>query len=158
MNLNQIFAKQAATALENGGINPHNQLHALQGCNVVEQALMGPAPVDYNPDKIVYKLTFDLPDTGLFGDNVVSMDDYQQDKDNPPPMDTEDILVDKPWPWQYPTRSCRSVIGNQPYDRYLLRTNFLQLGEVRAHRSVLDKSKYVGMTQEERMERHTGGG
>jgi hypothetical protein len=37
----------------------------------------------------------------------------------------------------YPTQSCRSVVGNQPYNAYAPRIQFLQLGEVQAHRSVL---------------------
>ena len=96
-----IFSERTVAALENAGIDPHDQLHALQGHNVVEQAPVGPAPVDYNPDKIVYKTTYDLPDAGLVGNNVVRMDDYQQDKDDLPPTDTEDILANKPQ--QYPT-------------------------------------------------------
>ncbi len=30
----------------------------------------------------------------------------------------------------YPTGSCRSVVGNQPYDAYTPRVQFLQLGGV----------------------------
>jgi hypothetical protein len=41
----------------------------------------------------------------------------------------------------YPSRACRSVIGNQPYDTYTPRTSFLQLGMVRAHRSVLEANR-----------------
>jgi len=40
-------------------------------------------------------------------------------------------------PRRYPARSRRSVVGNQPYDTQAPRIQFLQLGEVRAHRSVL---------------------
>ena len=45
--------------------------------------------------------------------------------------------------WRYPTRLRRSV------DRYT--PIFLQLGEVRAHRSVVDAIKLAGATKEERM-------
>jgi hypothetical protein len=48
------------------------------------------------------------------------------------------------------------VIGNQPYNRYSPRTTFFQLREVQAHRSVLEESKYVGMTQEKRMHATSG--
>ena len=34
-------------------------------------------------------------------------------------------------------QSCRSVVGNQPYDADPPRVHFLQLGEVQAHRSAL---------------------
>jgi hypothetical protein len=37
----------------------------------------------------------------------------------------------------YPTRSCRNVMGNQLYDAYTPRIQFLQLGEEGAHRSAL---------------------
>ncbi len=100
----------------------------MRGATLLSKHPVGPAPVDYDPAKIVYETIFDLPDTGLVGNNVVPMDDYQQDEDNPPPMEVDDILADKPR--QYPTRSRRSVIGNQPYNRCSPRTTFLQLGEV----------------------------
>jgi hypothetical protein len=51
----------------------------------------------------------------------------------------------------YPTRACRSVVGNQPYDAYAPRTAFLQLGTVQAHRSVLEASRLLCMTKEEQM-------
>jgi hypothetical protein len=51
----------------------------------------------------------------------------------------------------YPTRTCRSVVGNQPYDTYAPRTTFLQLGTVRAHRSVLEVNRLARMTKEERL-------
>ena len=59
------FTEQAAAALENVGIDPHNRLHALQGRNVIDQAPMCPAPVDYNSDKIVYKINLTYPTPGL---------------------------------------------------------------------------------------------
>jgi hypothetical protein len=37
----------------------------------------------------------------------------------------------------YPTQSCRSVVGDQPYNAYAPHVQFLQLGEVRVHRSAL---------------------
>ena len=52
---------------------------------------------------------------------------------------------------RYPTRARRSVVGNQPYDTYAPQTTFLQLGEVRAHRSVLEASCLTRMTNEERL-------
>jgi hypothetical protein len=53
--------------------------------------------------------------------------------------------------WRYPLRSHRSAVGHQPYDTYAPQTTFLQMGEVRAHRSVLDATQYVGLTREERI-------
>jgi hypothetical protein len=43
------------------------------------------------------------------------------------------------------------VVGHQPYDTYAPRMSFLQMGEVRAHRSVLDATKYAGMTKQEQI-------
>ncbi len=67
-----------------------------------------------------------------------------------------DLLTDEPR--RYPTRSHRSVISNKPYDRYSPQTTFIQYGEVRAHRSVLDSSQYVRMTREERIHTTTWSG
>jgi hypothetical protein len=43
------------------------------------------------------------------------------------------------------------VVGHQLYDTYAPRMSFLQMGEVRAHRSVLDATKYAGMTKQEQI-------
>jgi hypothetical protein len=51
----------------------------------------------------------------------------------------------------YPDPSRRSVVGHQPYDTYAPRMSFLQMGEMRAHRSVLDATKYAGMTKQEQI-------
>jgi hypothetical protein len=52
---------------------------------------------------------------------------------------------------RYPTQARRSVVGNQPYDTYAPRTTFLQLGEVRSHRSELEASRPTRLTKEERL-------
>ncbi len=36
---------------------------------------LGPVIIDANNDEIMYKITFDLPDAGLHGDNAVPPDD-----------------------------------------------------------------------------------
>jgi hypothetical protein len=51
----------------------------------------------------------------------------------------------------YPTRACRSVVGNQPYDTYAPWMAFLQLGTVQAHRSVLEASHLLRTTKDEQM-------
>ncbi len=43
------------------------------------------------------------------------------------------------------------MVGHQPYDTYAPSMSFLQMGEVRAHRSVLDATKYAGMTKQEQI-------
>ena len=60
--------------------------------------------------------------------------------------ETVDILTDtNKTTRRYPTRERRGVA------RYTPQTTFLQLGEVRAHRSVMDALKLAGATKEERM-------
>ncbi len=49
----------------------------------------------------------------------------------------------------YLIRLRRSVIGNQPYDSYAPRMQFLQLGEVQAHRSVINMARKVGNNKQE---------
>jgi hypothetical protein len=95
----------------------------------------------------VYEITFDLPDAGLAGANIVPA--YKPANADPIhdfANETVKMLTDtKAINRQYPTRLHRSV------DRYSPQTTFLQLGEVQAQRSVLDRSKYVRMTKEERV-------
>ncbi len=74
----------------------------------------------------------------------------------PNPMEME--------PRCYPTQSHRSAVGHQPYDEHAPRitfmqqeeksnrhVTFLQMGEVRAHRSVVDGAKCMKMTKVEQM-------
>ncbi len=78
----------------------------------------------------MYKITLDLLDEGIIlpDDNI----------DELPDAATTDIT---PKTSHYPTQSCKSVVGNQPYDAYAPRVQFLQLGEVQAHRSALTAIK-----------------
>ncbi len=79
------------------------------------------------PDKIVYEITVELPNAGL----LPGMVPFAPNKPvTLPPNDDATIVTS---PWQYPTRSRRSVVGNQPYNTYAPRIQFL----VRAHRSAL---------------------
>ncbi len=73
----------AAVALDNAGIDPQDHLctctaQAAQAAAAAGLARGGPALVEPNEDKIVYEITFDLPDAGLAGGNVVP-------DDTPPP-------------------------------------------------------------------------
>jgi hypothetical protein len=74
----------------------------------------------------VYKITFDMPDKGTIPayDNMAELLDAA----------TVDVPAETSC---YPTRSCRSVVGNQLYNAYAPRIQFLQLGEVQMHRSAL---------------------
>jgi hypothetical protein len=138
------FAELAAAALENVGINPKDQLWALQQ---VEEATPGPGLIKADQDKIVNEITFDFPNAGLAGANVMPANE-PTDGDTIDDLAHEmvDILANtKATNRQYPTQSCRGV------DRYSPQTTFLQLGEVGVHRSVLNGSKHARMTREERV-------
>ncbi len=100
------FAALAAAALDNAGIDPHNsnrlcaaqQLQQQQAANPAPPT--GPARIAANEDKIVYEITFDLPDAGLGTGMVVLPDDID-------PMaavtfrPTAEAVPDDPW--QSPT-------------------------------------------------------
>jgi hypothetical protein len=73
------FEQLAATALDNAGIDPQDCLCSAQAVAATAPLRAGPALVEANDDKIVYEITFDLPDAGLAGGNVI------QDDTLPPP-------------------------------------------------------------------------
>jgi hypothetical protein len=56
------FEELAAHALGNAGIDPQEQLRTAQ---LQEDIPRGPAVVDANNNKIIHKITFDLPNAGL---------------------------------------------------------------------------------------------
>jgi hypothetical protein len=64
------FEMMAATALDNAGIDPQDCLCAAR----VAAGRTGPTLVEAEDDEIVYEITFDLPDAGLDGGNVVPND------------------------------------------------------------------------------------
>jgi hypothetical protein len=138
------FAELAATALENAGINLQDRLRAAQQ---VADMTLGPAVIKADQDQIVYEITFDLPDAGLAGANIVpAYEPANADPIHDFANETVEMLTDtEAINRRYPTQLRRSV------DRYYPQTTFLQLEEVRVHRSVLDGSKYVRMTKEERV-------
>jgi hypothetical protein len=127
------FETLAAAALENTGIDAAEQIRAARavadaaaGAGVTAAQLNGPSLIEANKDKIVYKITFDMPDKGIIlpYDNMVELLDAA----------TADVSAETSC---YTTRSCRSVVGNQPYNAYAPCIQILQLGEVQAHRSAL---------------------
>ena len=140
------FAELAAAALDNAGINANERLQAAaQRASVVAA---GPAPIEADNNEIVYEITFDMPDDGLIPDGMVPDDAAVPMNDNIHELahETVDILTDaNETTRRYPTRERRGVA------RYTPQTTFLQLGEVRAHRSVMDALKLAGATKEERM-------
>jgi len=73
------FAELAAAALDNAGLNAGECIQAAQRkANERMQAAAqcanldpGPTLIEANNNKIVYEITFDMPDDGLLADNVV---------------------------------------------------------------------------------------
>ena len=58
------FRVLAARALDNANINPAAHLRAARVAEA-QPVTPGPAQIDANEDKIIYMLTFNLPDVGL---------------------------------------------------------------------------------------------
>ena len=139
------FAELAAAALDNAGINANQRIQAAaQRANTGS----GPAVIEAEDDEIVYEITFEMPDDGLMGDGAAVADIAVPVNDTVQELahKTVDILTDTDdTPRRYLTRTRRGVT------RYTPQTTFLQLGEVRAHRSVMDAIKLTGATREERM-------
>jgi hypothetical protein len=151
------FQHLAAAALDNVGIDTVAWLHAAR--DLADATVIGIAPqnsraalVEADKDKIVYKITFDLPDAGLEPDIEPTI----------PPVKPGNATAVNATNYD-PSRSCKSVVEHQlepvapgmPIThRTKLRAprmNFLQLGEVQMHRSVLEARQYAGMTKEERI-------
>jgi len=137
------FRDFAEAALHNAGIDADEALRRAH----LGTARDGPAIIDAEDDKIMYELSFDLPDVGLQptdGDAAVVLgDDRHGNTAAVIPVDTAAEGR------RYPTRARRSAVGIQPYDTYAPRTTFLQLGAARAHRSVLEANRLARMTKEE---------
>ena len=139
------FRDLAGAALHNAGIDADVLIRNARG----EQVQMtGPAVVEADEDELVYELTFDLPDAGLPNAQINAVGDMGEDR-----RDDESavVMTGDDEGRRYPTRARRTVIGNQPYDAYAPRATFLQLGTVRAHRSVVEAINNARMTTEDRL-------
>ena len=104
----QDFAELAAAALDNAGINDNERIQAAQCANVEPSLTL----VERDDNKIVYEITFDMPDDGLIADNVVPADDTPPENDNVHDLahETVDILTDTDnTSRQYPTQLRRGV-------------------------------------------------
>ena len=130
------FEDLTAAALDNAGIVTADCLRAARvATETVAAAPIRPSDcprlANAKQDEIVYEITMELLDTGLMPGLVPNgpVGPIAQ------PPDNDAATVSSPR--QYPTRVSRSVVSNQPYDTYAPRIQFLQLGEVRAHRSAL---------------------
>ncbi len=116
------FEDLAVATLDNAGINPHKQLQLACMADENRKANMAPAMIEPEQDKIVYKITFNLPDAGLQGGIPYKADEVPAPAAAVPAAPVQDNVQ------RYPIRLCRSVIGNQPYNSYAPRMQFLQLG------------------------------
>ncbi len=143
------FRDFADAALHNSGIDADKALRRAH----LGTARDGPAIIDAKDAEIVYELTFDLPNAGLppaVGDAAVVLGDDRNDNTAAViPVDTtaKGAAAGR----RYLTRARRSAVSIQPYDTYTPRTTFLQLGMVRAHRSVLEANRLARMTKEEQL-------
>jgi hypothetical protein len=127
------FAELAVAALENSGIDPQDRLRSAQAA---VDAPPGPTLIEADADKIVYKITFHLPNAGLVGPGIIPNYDatpgaattthFDNNVQNLVAETVELLINDAHQPaWRYPAQSRRSVIGNKPYDSYSPRTTFL---------------------------------
>jgi hypothetical protein len=143
------FQALAAAALNNAGINPDVQIRAANNNIGVNAKPRGLAIVEADQEKIVYEITFDLPDAGLApGKKAVPAG---ANKFGSKTHSSIASSHESPEQRQYPQQSCRSVVGHEPYDSYAPRIAFLQQGEVRARRSVFHTMEFTRMLKEERM-------
>ena len=76
------FHDLAGSALHNAGINADNMLCAAQARVAAEVERQGPALVEANEDKVVYKITFNLLDAGLPPANANLKVPLGDDRDN----------------------------------------------------------------------------
>jgi hypothetical protein len=136
----------AAAALDNAGINTVAQLCTAR--DLADAAGVAPhnsteTVVEAYKDKIVYKITFDLPNAGLEPEIILN---NVQNVQLIPPADTNNFntMEDKP----------RQSIAHCTRSR-APRMSYLQLGEVQTHRSVLGARQYVGKTKKERIHAST---
>jgi hypothetical protein len=144
------FWALATAALDNAGIDPNVRIQAASNHINNNADQQGLAFVEANQDKIVYEITFDLPGAGLAPrQNTIpaGADEFGSNTH----LSIESSHHASPEQRRYPEQSCRSVVGHEPYDLYAPRIAFLQQGEIRACRSVLDAAELTRMLKEERM-------
>ncbi len=108
------FAELAAAALDNAGINAQDRLQAAQQR---PEPTNGPALIEADNDKIVYEITFNLPNAGLGGTNVVPADHSAPPGGSAADPNVHDLATEMVnfltetdnITWPYPTQLRRSV-------------------------------------------------
>ena len=122
------FEDFAATLLDNAGIDTADRLRAARVAAEAAAAAPiwprqeGPRLIEAEPDEMVRDIIMELLDAGLLPGLVPDV----PDEPIAPPPNNDPIPATSPR--QYPTRSRRNVVGNQPYNTYTPRMQFLQLG------------------------------
>ena len=107
--------------MHNTGINADDVLRAAQARVAAEVEWQGPALLKADEDKIVYEITFGLPNVGL----PLANGDLQQPLgDNRDNTGTAAVTHDDKEVRCYLLRARRSVITNQPYNAYAPQTTF----------------------------------
>jgi hypothetical protein len=145
-------------ALHNAGINADDQSRAARKAAAAGEIKRAqePAAIEADEDKIVYKVTFDLPNAGHIPHDAnlhIPHGDNRNDVYVVPAVPNKEPIPNH----CYPTQACRSAVGNQPYNAYAPGVAFLQLGMTQAHRSVLNASHLTQMTMEVQLESHLNG-
>ena len=109
-DLEPNFCELVVATLDNAGINPTKQIQATRDRVATATKIAGPRLVEANEDKIVYKITFDLPDASL-GQNAVPPDAPASPTTSfSLGMSNNDATTARR---QHPLQSYRSVIGHQ---------------------------------------------
>ncbi len=109
------FRDLVGATLHNAGIDANAIIRNAQGDNVPQAR--GPALIKADEDEIVYELTFELPDAGLGvadADAMLEIGNDRLDDASTVVMAADDDTVSR----CYPTQTCRSAVGNQPYNSY----------------------------------------
>jgi hypothetical protein len=109
------FLESRRRSLHNAGINAEDMLRAVCAQVADEAQRLGPALVEEDEDKIVHKITFDLPNAGLPTANADLQVPLGDDRDD---TAAAAITHNNNKAQHYPLRARRGVVGNQPYDSY----------------------------------------
>jgi hypothetical protein len=91
-----------------------------------------PAVVEADEDEIVYKITFDLLDTGLpaEGQSKLQMPlSNDQDDTMIAPLVPVDTDAPEAPSQRYPTQTCRSAVSSQPYNQFSPRLGLSPAGD-----------------------------
>ncbi len=111
------FWALAAAALNNARIDPDVRIQVANDYINNNAKQQGPAFIEADQDKIVYEVTFDLPDAGLApGQNTIPAGTDKFGSDTHSSINSSHHA--SPEQRRYPQQSCRSVVRHEPYDSY----------------------------------------